>query len=106
MATHHATACTASLPDGCPASSPRSVSMTGVKGWYSANQRTPTGIESVGTKPLPRNGSSTRGIGLLLAVSTLSARTPSATVSQVRASASSSTMPTTPSQSATPASGR
>ena len=77
-----------------------------MNGWYSANQRTPTGIESVGTKPLPRNGRRTRGIGVLLAVSTLSASTPSATVSHVMARARSSTMPTTPSQSATLASGR
>jgi hypothetical protein len=31
----------------------------------------PAGIESVGTNPLPRNGRSIKGIGRLLAVSTL-----------------------------------
>ena len=31
--------------------------MIGVNGWYSANQRSPAGIESVGTKALLRNGS-------------------------------------------------
>ena len=45
--------------------------MTGVNGWCSANQRTPAGIESVGTNPLPRNGSSSRNIGRLLAMTTL-----------------------------------
>ena len=45
--------------------------MIGVKGWFSANQRIAAGIESVGTNPLPRNGRRIRGIGRLLAVSTL-----------------------------------
>ena len=45
--------------------------MMGVNGWCSANQRSPAGIESVGTKPLLRNGRSIRNIGVLLAVSTL-----------------------------------
>ena len=73
------------MPIGVPSSRPRSVSMTGVNGWYSANQRSPAGIESVGTKPLPRNGSSIRNIGMLLAVSTLLLTMPSATDSQVSA---------------------
>jgi hypothetical protein len=80
-----ATARMALLPMGVPISSPRSVTMTGVKGWYSANQRSKVGIESVGTNPLPKNGRSTKGTGRLLAVSTLSVDMPSATVSQVRA---------------------
>jgi len=33
-----------------------------VNGWYSANQRNPAGIGSVGTKPLPGNGSNTSGM--------------------------------------------
>jgi hypothetical protein len=37
MPMHQATARMALLPMGVPISSPRSVSMTGVKGWYSAN---------------------------------------------------------------------
>src|SRR2546429_10024651 len=69
---HQATAMIALLPIGVPRSSPRTVSVAGVKGWYSANQRTPAGIESVGTKLLPRNGSSSRNIGRVLAVLTLS----------------------------------
>lgn len=40
---------------GPPVSRCRTVSVTGVKGWYSANWRSPFGIESVGTNPLPRN---------------------------------------------------
>ena len=59
------------MPIGVPVRKPRKVSMNGVNGWYSANQRTAVGIEPVGTNPLPRNGSSSRGIGRLLAVSTL-----------------------------------
>ena len=64
------------MPIGVPSSSPRSVSMIGVNGWYSANQRSPAGIESVGTNPLPRNGRSTSGIGRLLAASTVLAARP------------------------------
>ena len=59
--------------------------MIGVNGWYSANQRIPAGIESVGTNPLPRNGSSSSGIGMLLAASTLLVTRPSATASQISA---------------------
>ena len=70
-----------------PVSSPRSVSMIGVNGWYSANQRSPVGIESAGTKPLPRNGRNTSGMGRLLAASTLLVTRPSATESQVSANA-------------------
>ena len=82
------------------------MSMTGVNGWCSANHATPAGIESVGTNALETNGSSTRNIGLLLAVSTLPAASPRATHSQVSASASSARTPSAPSQSATLASGR
>ncbi len=45
--------------------------MNGVKGWNSANQRIPAGIDSVGTNPLLRNGRRINGIGRLLAASTL-----------------------------------
>jgi hypothetical protein len=57
--THHATARIALFPKGVP-SNPRSVSMMGVKGWYWANQRIPTGIDSVLTKALLMNGSKTK----------------------------------------------
>ena len=57
MATDHPIASHPLLPIGVPRSSPRSVSMIGVKGWFSANHRSAAGIDSVGTKPLPRNGS-------------------------------------------------
>jgi hypothetical protein len=56
MPTHQATAITALLPIGVPRSSPRVVSMRGVKGWFSANQRTPAGIAWVGTKALLMKG--------------------------------------------------
>src|SRR5579875_1368385 len=42
---------------GVPNSSPRTVSMTGEKGWYSANQRIPAGIESGQTNALLVNAS-------------------------------------------------
>src|SRR5215218_9383021 len=85
MAAHQATARTALVPIALPSSSPRTVSMTGVNGWYSANQRSPVGIESVGTKPLPRNGRNTSGVGRLLAASTVLVTRPNATHSQVSA---------------------
>ena len=80
--------------------------MIGVNGWYSANQRSPAGIESVGTNPLPRNGSSSSGIGRLLAASTLLATRPSATDSQVSANVSSDSRPVAPSHSSGRRSGR
>ena len=58
MPAHQATATAPPLPIGVPSSRPRIVSMIGVNGWCSANQRTAAGIESVGTNPLLRNGSS------------------------------------------------
>jgi hypothetical protein len=61
--------------------------MIGVKGWMSATKRRGSGIEAVGTKPLPKNGRSISGIGRLLAASTLLLTRPSATETQVRASA-------------------
>src|SRR6266542_6031236 len=85
MAAHQATVMTPLLPIGVPISSPRTVAMNGVKGWYSAKARNPAGIESVGTNPLPRNGRNTSGVGRLLADSTVLAARPSATDSQVSA---------------------
>ena len=54
--------------------------MRGVKGWYSANQRTPAGIESVGDEPTAQEGQEQQRIGRLLAVSTLLLTMPRATV--------------------------
>lgn len=68
-----------------PSSRPRSVWITGVNGWYSANQRSQVGIVSVGTNPLPSNGNSITNIGVLLALSTLLETSPSATINQVTA---------------------
>ena len=50
----------------------------GVKGWYSANWRSPGGMVAVGTKPLLRKGSKVSTMGVLLAVSTVLAARPSA----------------------------
>src|SRR5258708_37871976 len=57
MAGHPARATWALLPAGAPLSSARRLSTTAVNGWFAANQRTPAGIESTGTKVLDRNGS-------------------------------------------------
>jgi hypothetical protein len=80
--------------------------MTGVNGWYSANQRSAAGMESVGTNPLPRKGSSISGMGVLLAVSTLPALMPSATPSQISAKAKTAIIPSAAIHPPTPATGR
>ncbi len=49
-----ATAAMALVPIGVPISSPRSVSVTDVKGWQRANCCSPSGIVVVGTNPLPK----------------------------------------------------
>src|SRR5215472_11271274 len=79
MARLQAIAITALLPTGPPVSRPRTVLITGVNGWYSANQRIAVGIECVETKALPRNGRTISGVGALLADSTVLAARPSAT---------------------------
>src|SRR5664279_2041101 len=89
MAIHQAMAITALLPIGAPLSSPLSVSMIEVKGWYSANQRTSLGIVAKGTNALLINGSRNRGITTLLAASGVLVTRPSATASQVSARANS-----------------
>src|SRR4029450_4776140 len=94
MPTHQATETPALLPMAVPSSRPRRVSLNGVKGWYSANQRRAVGIESVGTNPLPRKGSSIRGIGRLLAASTVLLTRPQATESQVMAKVIMARIPT------------
>src|SRR5258706_14258667 len=74
---------------GLPVSRPRTVWVTGVKGSYSANWRSPAGMLAVGTNPLDRNGSRVRNMGVLLAVFTLLAGLPRAAESQSRAEAKS-----------------
>ena len=93
-------------PIGVPRSRPRRVSMIGVKGWFSANQRRPSGIVCVGTNPLPRNSRSMRNIGRLLAVSTLRVDMPSATESQETASAVSASIPAAATHATGPVVGR
>src|SRR5262249_60417949 len=97
---------TALLPIGPPVSRPRSVWVSGVNGWYSANQRSPAGIEAVGTNPLPKNGSSIRNMGVLLAVSTVLAAMPMATHSQGSANAAIATTPAAASQASGAGAGR
>jgi hypothetical protein len=68
MATHQTTAMVALSPMAVPSSSPRTVSMTGVKGWYSASQRSPVGIESMasgGNEKLPESGCPAGGGGMV-----------------------------------------
>src|SRR6266536_4340554 len=88
-----ATAAAAWTPTGLPVSRPRTLWVTGVKGWYAANWRRPAGIVSVGTKPLDRNGNNVRNIGVLLAVSTLLAARPRAADSQISANANNRRIP-------------
>src|SRR5215475_9568260 len=104
--THQPTASSALSPTAVPTSRPRTVLITGVNGWYSANQRSQLGSDSFGTKPLPRNGSRMKIIGVLLAVSTDFAFSPSATANQVNASVNSTNRPLTANQSSGPADGR
>jgi hypothetical protein len=82
------------------------VSITGVNGWYSANQLSPVGMESVGTNPLPRKGRKVRGMGRLLAASTVLAARPMATHSQVRARVIAARIPAVATHSTGPALGR
>ena len=94
------------MPIGVPSRRPRTVSITGVNGWFWANQASGPGIESVGTKPLLRNGRRIRKIGRLLAVSTLLATMPSATDSHEMANAVSASRPAAASHSSGPVVGR
>src|SRR6516225_7683046 len=98
MARLQAIAMTALLPIGPPVSRPRTVLITGVKGWYSANQRIAVGIERVSTKPLPRNARMMSGVGALLADSAVLAARPRATDSQVRAKVNRTRIPAAASQ--------
>jgi hypothetical protein len=103
MPTLHAMEAIAWSPMATPLSSPRTVSATGVNGWYSANWRRPIGMVAMDTKPLLRNSSSNRIIGVLLAVSTLFAANPSATASQISAKANRASIPIAASHSNGPA---
>src|SRR6185503_3759619 len=52
MPPHQASACQGLLPTGAPSSRPRSVSMTGVTGWWLAKPCSHDGIVSIGTNAL------------------------------------------------------
>src|SRR5258706_1503790 len=95
---HQATARIALLPIGVPSSSPRSVLMTGVKGWYSANQRTPPDIESGRTNALLMNDRSWKMRERLLAPAGVLPTRPNATDIHVSAKVNSAMMPSAASQ--------
>ena len=52
MLPNQTIACQALSPIGVPVSSPRTVSITGVIGWFSATARSHGGMVAVGTKAL------------------------------------------------------
>src|SRR4051794_23748437 len=91
---------------GVPINSPRRVSLIGVNGWYSANQRTAPGSESVGTNPLPSIGRNVNGNGMLLADSGLRAVSPIPADSHVNARINTNSKPTAANHSTGPAVGR
>lgn len=80
--------------------------MNGVKGWYCANHGNHTGMDSVGTKLLPRNGRKVSRRGRLLAVSTDLHCIPIPTASQVIPYAMNAINPTAAIHSIGPAVGR
>src|SRR5712691_9441713 len=93
IATHQAVATIALWPIGVPSRSPRNVSIIEVKGWFSANHRTPTGIVSGGTKPLLMKGPNWRRRVELFAPATDLAAIPNASASHVSAKVSSAMKP-------------
>src|SRR5688572_33472587 len=94
------------LAAGSPVSSPRRVSMIGVKGWYSANCRTPAPIVSAGEIALLRNGSMISGTVTNPADSGVLAANPRATVIQLVEKETSTRNPIAPSHSGKLAFGR
>src|SRR4051812_45268888 len=99
MPAHQASEIHALSPISEPESRPRRVSVIGVNGWVSANQRSPGDIESAGTNAEPRNGRNWISSGLLLADSTVLEIRPSATDSQVTAKAMAASRPAAASHS-------
>src|ERR1700724_2448342 len=107
IAAHQAKATYGVLPTGAPVSRPRRLSTTGVNGWFEANQRTPAGIESAGTKVLDRNGSRNEsGKVDPFAPATLFVTRPMAADNHARANEKAATIPMTANQSAIVAFGR
>src|SRR4029077_12630435 len=106
IAAHQARATYGLLPAGAPLSSARRLSTTAVNGWFAANQRTPAGIDSAGTKVLDRNGSrNDKGRGERCAPAPLFVTRPMAADSQAMANENAATIPTTANQSMTDALG-
>ena len=91
------------FPIWCPSRRTQNVSTIGVKVWYSANQRTPAGIELVGKKELTKNGRNLIRRGVLLADSGVLDARPMATASQVSANVSMLSRPSAASHSTGPA---
>src|SRR5690349_17673225 len=98
MPTHHASATQMSAPTGCPAKMSRVELTIDVTGWFSANQRTGPGIDSVGTNAELRNGRKMSGYENALAPSTVFADSPAITATHVSASVNRTRMPMTASQ--------
>src|SRR5579883_3518638 len=97
---------TALCPIGVPVSRPRSVLMIGVNGSFWANQRTPAGIEAVGTKALETNGRNCGISDQLLAPAGVLAIIPKPTHSQLSARVSRTKSPAAASHSIGVALGR
>src|ERR1035438_3719710 len=106
MPAHQAMARIALLPIGVPVSSPRSVSVIGVNGSCSANQRTPPDIELAGMNALLRKGRNAGISARLFAPAGVLASSPNATVSQVSAVVSRANIPAAAIQATGPAHGR
>src|SRR2546423_4114833 len=67
--------------------------MNGVNGWFWANQRTPAGMEAVGTNALLTKGNTSMVRDRLFAPAGVLATSPKATAIQVRARVSTANMP-------------
>src|SRR6476620_9485729 len=102
MPAHQAREIQPLSPIAEPESRPRSVSVIGVNGWLSANQRSPGDIEPAGTNAEPRNGRNCTSSGLLLADSTVLEIRPSAAESQVTANAMATRRPAAASHASGP----
>src|SRR5437879_2178747 len=106
MPTHQAFAASVSPRTGAPVNNPRSDSMIGVNGWYSANWRIPGPILSAGTIALLRNGNMISGTAAKPADSAVLAASPIAMVNQLTANTVNTRMPITASHSPNVADGR
>src|SRR6478736_9110385 len=95
MPTSQAIATQLSAPTGSPANSARIESTIEVTGWFSANHWTGPGMLSVGTNAELMNGRKMSGYENALAPSTVLAKSPAITASQVSARVNSTRIPAT-----------